>query len=106
MAIEAARKLKESITAPKMAAAEQNVDFSYFAPAAKKVCLAGNFNAWNTSSAPMKKGKDGTWKISIKLRPGRHEYKYFVDGAWAQDAPCREKVPNSFGTYNCVIGVK
>ncbi len=104
--LESVKQTKTSVMKPKEAVREQNVEFSYFAPAAKKVCLAGNFNSWNVNSLPMKKGKDGTWAISIKLRPGKHEYKFFVDGAWAQDAPCSDKVPNSFGTYNCVMGVK
>lgn len=85
---------------------ERNIEFTYYAPQAKKVCLAGKFNAWDTSSLPMKKGRDGTWKTTIKLAPGRHEYKYFVDGAWVHEALCSDKVPNPFGTYNCVVGVQ
>ncbi len=99
--METAKKLRETAS-PKR---EQSVEFSYFAPTAKKVSLAGKFNAWNTNSLPMKKDKGGTWRISIKLQPGQHEYKFFVDGAWAQEMPCSEKVPNPFGTYNCVMGV-
>jgi 1,4-alpha-glucan branching enzyme len=104
--MEAARKAREAAIPPKQMAREQAVEFSYYAPAANKVCLAGMFNSWKTDSLPMKKGKDGTWKISIKLQTGRHEYKYFVDGAWAQNVPCSDKVPNPFGTYNCIMGVK
>jgi 1,4-alpha-glucan branching enzyme len=55
---------------------------------------------------PMKKGKDGTWRIMVKLSPGRYEYKYFVDGTWAQDIPGAELAPNPFGTNNCVIGIE
>ncbi len=89
----------------KEAGREQTIEFKFYAPAARKVCLAGNFNSWSTSSHPMKKGKDGTWTISVKLQPGQHEYKYFVDGSWVQDAPCSDKIPNAFGTYNCIMGV-
>ncbi len=81
------------------------VDFSYRAPQAKKVCLSGTFNNWDPDSLPMRKEKDGTWKIRIKLASGSYEYKYVVDGAWVQDAPCSRLVPNTFGTSNCVIGV-
>lgn len=104
--MEQSKKMKKTVVAPKMESREQTVEFSYYAPAAKKVCLAGKFNAWNTNSLSLKKGKDGTWRISIKLQPGQHEYKFFVDGAWAQDVPCSDKVPNPFGTYNCVMGVQ
>jgi hypothetical protein len=42
----------------------------------------------------------------IKLSPGRYEYKYFVDGAWAEDLPGVDMVPNSLDTCNCIIGVE
>ena len=103
--MEPAKKMRETVMPPKQAGQEQVVEFSYLAPAAKKVCLAGKFNSWNTNSLPMKKDKNGTWRISIKLQPGRHEYKYFVDGAWAQDLPCSDKIPNAFGTFNCIRAV-
>jgi 1,4-alpha-glucan branching enzyme len=103
--VEAEKKMKGSGTASAIQGREQAVEFTYYAPAAKKVCLAGKFNSWNTNSLPMKKGKDGMWRISIKLQPGKHEYKYFIDNAWAQDLPCSDKVPNPFGTYNCIRAV-
>jgi len=83
----------------------QEVEFTCYAPKATKVYVAGKFNDWNTNSLSMKKNKDGYWKVSIKLSPGIYEYKYFIDGAWAQDTAGAEKVLNSFGTYNNVIGV-
>lgn len=84
----------------------REVTFTYYAPTAKKVYLAGKFNDWNTTALLMKKDKDGTWRTTVRLTPGNYEYKYFVDGAWAQNIPCTDRVPNSFGTYNCVIGVQ
>lgn len=83
----------------------QEVEFICDAPKATTVYLAGKFNDWNTKSLSMKKSRDGSWKISIKLSPGKYEYKYFIDGAWAQDSAGTEKVRNSFGTYNNIIGV-
>jgi 1,4-alpha-glucan branching enzyme len=102
-ALDMARKIKESIG---RAAAMQQIDFTYVAPEAGKVNLAGTFNNWNTLSLPMKKDKDGTWKRMVKLSPGRYEYKYFVDGAWALDIPGAELDRNPFGTNNCVMYVK
>jgi 1,4-alpha-glucan branching enzyme len=104
-ALEVVKKLKASIHMPQMTGLQHEVEFTFQAPEARKVCIAGRFNAWNTSSTPMIKGKDGTWKIKIKLSPGQYEYKYFVDGAWASDRFCSEMVPNPFGTNNCVISV-
>jgi 1,4-alpha-glucan branching enzyme len=102
-AVETVKKIKEpmsrAVTGPQM-------EFTFAAPEAKKVCIAGTFNDWNTKSMPMKKGKDGTWRIMVKLSPGRYEYKYFVDGMWAQDIPCAKLAPNPFGTNNCVVGIE
>jgi len=103
-ALEAVRKMKESVVGQKSGAVRE-IDFAFHAPKAKKVCIAGTFNNWNPNSMPLKKEKDGTWRIKLKLSSGKYEYKYLVDGMWAQDVPCTESVPNSFGTYNCVIGV-
>lgn len=83
----------------------REIGFAFYAPGAKKVCIAGTFNNWSPNSLPMKKEPDGRWKIKVKLSSGTYEYKYVVDGNWAQDVSCAETVRNSFGTYNCVIGV-
>lgn len=105
-ALEVVKKMKESLSTPRTAGALHEVEFTFHSPEARKVCIAGKFNDWNTKSMPLKKGKDGTWRIHLKLPPGKYEYKYFVDGAWASDVPCAEVVPNPFGTYNCVIAVQ
>ena len=102
-AIGTVRKIKETVG---RSMAKQQIEFTFHAPESKKIYIAGTFNDWNTKSMPMKKDKDGTWRIMIKLSPGRHEYKYFVDGRWAQDCPGAELVPNPFGTNNCKIDVE
>jgi len=76
-ALETVKKIKESLG---RAATMQQIEFTFRAPEAIKVYIAGTFNDWNTKSMPMKKGKDGTWRIMVKLSPGKYEYKYFVDG--------------------------
>lgn len=82
-----------------------DIEFVYLAPGAKKVYLAGTFNSWDTSSLQMKKNKKGQWKTTVKLLPGRYEYKYFADGSWITDTQCSEVVMNDMGTTNCVISV-
>jgi hypothetical protein len=54
----------------------------------------------------MKKDKDEVWKTTVKLLPGRYEYKFFVDNVWAEDVPGLETIPNPLGTHNFVIWVK
>jgi 1,4-alpha-glucan branching enzyme len=115
---ETVKKLKESVGvamrkeiftidlfSKKIKVKVQELEFTCYAPKATKVCLAGKFNDWNPKSLPMRKNKDGYWRVSLKLSPGRHEYKYFIDGAWAPDMAGADRVLNSFGTYNNVIGV-
>jgi 1,4-alpha-glucan branching enzyme len=103
--LEAVQKRRKPNSTPQMTGVTHEVEFTFLAPEARKVCIAGKFNAWNTSSMPMNNVENGTWRIKIKLSPGKYEYKYFVDGAWASDRSCSESVPNAFGTENCVISV-
>ena len=84
----------------------QKVIFEFYAPQAKKVEIAGNFNSWNSSETPLKKDKDGKWKASLELPPGRYEYRYRVDGDWQNDQRPVECIPNAFGSWNCVLEVR
>jgi 1,4-alpha-glucan branching enzyme len=99
---ETAKKIRGSISRP---IHREEVELTCRAQEAKKIFIAGTFNDGNTKLTPMKKGKDGTWRVKIKLSPGRYEYKYFVDGVWAADFPGADSAPNSFGTYNRVVSV-
>lgn len=101
--LETGKKMKKQAGISPTASTTRSVEFSFRAPEAKQVCIAGTFNDWNTSSLPMKKDKDGTWRIKVSLCRGKYEYKYIVDGSWASDLTSTELVPNPFGTDNCVI---
>ncbi len=84
---------------------EVAIEFVCHAPDAKKVFLAGSFNNWNKEALPMKKNKRGQWKATIKLLPGRYEYKFFADGSWVMDKYCAEVVSDDKGSVNCAIDV-
>jgi 1,4-alpha-glucan branching enzyme len=99
--LEVSKKKEESSSMQQM----HEVEFTFHAPESRKVHIAGNFNAWNVKSSPMKKGRDGTWRVKLKLSPGKYEYRYFVDGTWASNQPCAELVANTFGTNNCAMSV-
>jgi 1,4-alpha-glucan branching enzyme len=81
-------------------------EFKFYAPQAKQVSLAGNFNNWNTRAVSARKDSKGNWTAKINLKPGRYEYKFFVDGSWHNDPRCNYCVTNSFGTQNCTVEVK
>ena len=84
----------------------RNVEFTFYSNEAMTVTIAGEFNGWNTQSLPMTKGKDGIWRSTVKLLPGRYEYKLFTDNSWVENLPDAETVSNPFGTQNFVISVK
>ena len=79
--------------------------FSYRAPTALSVMLAGDFTHWQTGAIPMKRGKDGVWKASVELDPGVHHYRFLVDGQWQDDPECELRVPNPYGGQNAVRSV-
>ncbi len=89
-----------------------SVAFTLRAPEARSAYLAGTFNGWSAEALPMRKDEKGTWSVSVKLKPGRYEYKFVVDGEWcarAADTPESEVsdcVANAFGTENRVLEVE
>jgi 1,4-alpha-glucan branching enzyme len=80
----------------------KKTELSLLAPDAKRVFIAGSFNQWNLSSHPLKKDRQGIWKISLPLDAGQHEYRFFVDGQWQNDPDCSSFIENPFGTLNCL----
>lgn len=85
--------------------ARQKVTFTYLAPEANSVLLAGDFTGWQQAPVSMKKDKSGAWKKTVNLTPGRYEYRLLVDGQWCDDPNCPERQPNQFGGENCVCVV-
>ena len=79
--------------------------FTLDAPAAGAVAVAGSFNGWAADARPLKRGKGGLWQATVLLPPGRYEYRFVVDGQWRDDPACADRVPNGFGSENCVLQV-
>ncbi len=84
----------------------KSTSFKLAAPTARKVHLVGSFNNWNAKANPLKKDMRGTWTTQVDLKPGKHEYKFLVDGSWWNDPGCSNIVYNSFGSQNCVVEIK
>lgn len=80
----------------------KKAEFQLVAPEAQSVFVSGDFNEWDTASHPLQKGRDGVWKISFDLNPGRYQYRFVVDGEWLNDPNCESRVENPFGTANCL----
>lgn len=87
---------------------EYGVVFSFKAPAgAQTVTLAGTFNGWSTTATPMEDpDKDGVWTVRLFLAPGRHQYKFVVNGnKWYTDEEADAFAPDGFGGQNSVLNL-
>ena len=84
---------------------KQRVTFSYIAPEAQTVLVAGYFTGWDQAPVSLKKDKRGLWKKTLTLAPGTYQYRLLVDGQWRDDPQCATRQPNTFGSQNCVCVV-
>ena len=81
-------------------------DFQIRAKPRSEVCLSGSFNNWDHEAKKQKDTTgDGDYSITIFLPPGRHEYKFVINGEWQVDPECPDWVVNKYGTLNNVIDV-
>ncbi|MBW4436869.1 MAG: isoamylase early set domain-containing protein [Pleurocapsa minor GSE-CHR-MK-17-07R] len=73
----------------------------------ESVILAGDFNEWSESTHPMKRQKDGSFKVTVKLDTGReYAFRYLVNGTeWHNDDAADRYQPNGFGEENSIISV-
>ncbi len=80
--------------------------FEIEAAGAHEVYLAGSFNDWNPKRHPLKRHRHGLWQVTVRLSPGRHEYRFVVDGIWASDPKAVETAQNPFGSENSILVIK
>jgi hypothetical protein len=79
------------------------VKFERYSPASGTVDLVGTFNEWKVGKHSLKRGKDGTWSVKLKLLPGTYEYKFVYDGEFYEPDPEREQIQGPFGTNNLLV---
>jgi 1,4-alpha-glucan branching enzyme len=74
---------------------------------ANAVHLVGDFNDWNRSITPMKRGKDKSFAATLYLRPDcEYEFRYLLDGiTWENDPQADKYVTNPYGSENSVVVV-
>ena len=78
--------------------------FSFYAPAAKSVTIAGSFNAWDIHKDKLAgPDKNGVWRAVIPLRQGRYEYLFVLNGKDWQPDPGVPAVDDGFGGKNSVL---
>jgi anti-sigma factor RsiW len=94
--------------APPTAATEgpATVRLSFYAPQARQVAVAGDFNKWAVSSDMMERRDGGIWTIDLTLQPGRYTYMFVLDGkAWVADPGADSYQDDGFGSTNAVMKV-
>lgn len=74
--------------------------FAFRHPEARQVSLAGSFSDW--APIPMVEVEPGHWVKELKLPPGRHEYRFLVDGRWQDDPSATEVTRNPYGSQNAI----
>lgn len=82
------------------------VRFTLDAPAAHRVALVGDFDAWAAEGRPMRRDADGrTWEVDVVLPPGRHAFLYLVDGVLRAAPGAARAGDDDFGVPSSVIVV-
>jgi hypothetical protein len=88
-----------------VAAVPVGIKFTYDSADAGSVHLAGSFNGWDSQKNPLIKGDNNIWTIVMALKPGKHEYKFVVDGSWFADPGNPDSEPDSFGGANSIVQI-
>jgi serine/threonine protein kinase len=91
--------------APGHAAQKWDVEFTYKAPTARAVFLAGEFNQWSATATPMRKTAGGEWNVTLQFPAGRYQYKFVVDGTWFTDPDNPDKATTKEGIQNSVVTI-
>jgi 1,4-alpha-glucan branching enzyme len=78
------------------------------AAGAEAVCLAGEFNEWDTTATPMLRLKSGDFSVTLDLETDRtYQFRYLVDGErWENDPEADGYVPSEYpDAENCIVEV-
>jgi len=98
--------MKVRISGGQSSKSERMVEFQLSAHQAKSVNVCGTFNGWRTHASRLTKDAQGLWTGWIQLKPGRYEYRFYVDGQWVDDPSAQQTVANPFGSRNAVLEVR
>lgn len=101
------RKATENILDDiKRAAALKEIVFYIFAPRAKEVYVAGDFNDWILNDNSRMRRDGGRWVAKINLKPGKYHYQFFIDGGWVEDPNNPVKELDQHGKMSSLIELK
>jgi hypothetical protein len=93
------KKIKEEL--PKLS----EVRFSFSAPDAADVYIAGEFNNWKTDDDSRMAKEDNMWVKRMQLAPGTYRYRFVMDGNWVEDPGNPKKEKNPFGQLDSLVEI-
>lgn len=70
-----------------------------------EVRLAGDFNSWEPDRNVRLIQHGRGWEKRLRVKPGRYEYKFLLEGVWTADPWNPRHVFNPLGTENSIIEV-
>ena len=50
--------------------------------------------------------KGNTWTLPVYLKPGKHLYKFIIDGKWTEDPANDKWEMNDMGTKNSILWIE
>lgn len=73
----------------------------------QRVSVAGDFNNWSPTAAVMEYDASiGAHAVTLRLPPGRRQYRLVIDGRWIADPHNPETQRNAFDEVNSVVTVR
>ncbi|HLY76150.1 MAG TPA: glycogen-binding domain-containing protein [Planctomycetota bacterium] len=74
-------------------------------PGAQDVRITGDFSKWSEEGIEMSHESGDLWEVELSLAAGEYQYRLRVDGRWQDHPEAKNRVPNPFGSENCVLRV-
>ncbi|HXL02546.1 MAG TPA: isoamylase early set domain-containing protein [Candidatus Atribacteria bacterium] len=84
----------------------RKIELVFYSPSqsSRTVAVAGDFSSWDYLQ--MERVKEDCWRITLKVKPGKYQYGFLVDGKeWVADPNSLRQVPDGFGKFNSVLVV-
>lgn len=85
---------------------QKRVLFVVHLPDAQEVIVTGDFTNWSPEGIALAKESNGDWQTRLQLSPGEYQYRLRVDGEWRDHSEAQKRVPNPFGSENCVLSIE
>jgi 1,4-alpha-glucan branching enzyme len=87
----------------KRPAGRRPVRLEVLAAEAHEVFVSGDFTEWSEGQLRLTRDAEGVWSATLELSPGEYQYRLKIDGEWRDDPRAKKRVPNAFGSENCVL---